>query len=321
MKVIRNVQKDGNICTPLFTTLTLIKDKNEILFFNEHRLRHPLGICSVSEDRFFMSLRDLSKYLNENKELKIVEGDNTLFIKTKEVIESIVAYLDDMYLIFKCFYPSKLVLKEITFASRWLSEAGCKESENFKKTINGFLEPYIVTDNVIKHNHGRIGILRATENLHDYASGFFVEGVENGVIIPNEKIHPKFMGKSTAFSYNRFILDAFSNLYLISYYADRTLKRILKEEYNFILDGSPINIDSSKTTEAVDYINQTLTSILFEDEYKKCSQVELVDGILTIRTPADKSFIKSKFKGTSIISMRMIISSDGITRSWRLPYM
>ena len=321
MKVIRNLETDGNICTPTCSILSMIKDNENMLFYKEHNLRHPLGICNVSESRFFNAYQDLINFLGNQQDIEKYKKDDKLFIKTKEVIESFVAYIDDIYLIYKCFYPKALVSKQITFADRWLDKAGCNEVNNFKNAIISFAKPMIKVDDFIKHNHGRIIQIRFVTPYKGSAYGFFIAGMsDENALIPNENIHPKYKGMATAFSYNRFLLELLSNFYFISYYAERSIKRILYKLFTYKTSTDYICIDSSKIIKIINELNHTLTKILFEDEYEKCSQVEFNDKTLIIKSPADKSYIKKQFENYSSVKIEMISSGDGLTSKWKVPY-
>jgi len=322
LKTIRSLVEDGNICTPLFSTLNLIKDNKEILFNQEHMQRHPLGICAISESRFFNAYHDLLVFLDNQQDIVKFMKDNTLFVKTKEVIESFSAYIDDIYIIYKCFLLISLVAKEITFAYRWLEKAGCEESNEFKENIASFTMPFLHADNTIKHNHGRTGYLHATTPYKGgHAFGFYIEGVsEDGAIIPNEKIHPKFEGMATAYSFNRFLLEVFASFYFVSYYAEKSLDKMLKNRYSFILTSKKIILENPLINKIIEGIDNTLTRTLFEDEFQKCPQLDLSNGILIIKNPADKTFINNHFKQYPIMKIQMITSGDSTSRTFCLPY-
>lgn len=306
----------------MLSLLTSIKENEDILFYEEHRLRHPLGICTVSESRFYRALQSLMDFLGDAEDIKRYRKDDSLFLKTKEAISSLTAYIDDMYLVFKCYYPANRVDKKITFADRWLEKAGCNEIANFKSSIKEFTEPFIIADDCIKHNHARIAQLRFNTLIYGSAYGFYVLDMsDTGALTPNEEIHPEFKGMATAFSYNRFLLQLISSFYFVSSHAERTLRKILTQEFDFSPPSGKTDIDSSSIIDLIKQLNGTLTKILFDDEYEKCAQVEYENDTLIIKIPADKVYIKSRFEKYTRAKIEMVDSADGVTRSWKLPYM
>lgn len=321
MKVIRSIKDDGNIMSHLFAMLKSLYDQNLPFHCTEHNLRHPWAICSVSEARFWSAILDLIDVIgNQNDVAKVREGKE-LFNATKEVIGSLAAYIDDIYLIFKTAYPKSAVEKEITFANRWLEKAGCTEAKNFTN-VSIFAEPMVLADNYIKHNHGRMGTLNLKTPIYGNALGFYIESVsDEGVITPNEKIHPRYRGQATAFSYNRFISEVLSDFYFISYYASRSLQRILNTQYPGHEIEQSVVIESQTPIKVLIAYEKMLTKVLFDDEYEKCPQIEFDGDRLFIKSPADQSYMKRRFKKCPQGKIQLSFSGDGVTRSWQLPYM
>ena len=321
MKVTRSIKDDGNIMSPLYAMLTSLHNQNLPFHSTEHNLRHPLAICSISEARFWAAILDLINTIGNQNDIVKICGSKELFNATKEVIGSLAAYIDDIYLIFKTAYPKSAVEKEISFANRWLEKAGCTEGKDFANVIV-FAEPITLADNCIKHNHGRIGTLNLKTPIYGNALGFYIESVsDDGVITPNEKIHPKYKGKATAFSYNRFISEALSDFYFISHYASRSLQRILDKRYPEYRIEQSVVIESQTPIKVLSAYEGMLTKVLFDDEYEKCPQIEFDGDRLFIKNPADQAYIKRKFKKCLQGKIQLSFSGDGVTKSWQLPYM
>lgn len=236
MKVVRDITRDGSICTPLHIFLECTKGESGILFYQEHKQQHPYAIYNMSWERFNDSYSKLTDYLGNQKDLEKYQKGTELFIRTKEVIEALSSFIDDTFQIMKCYIPARAVTKSITFSDRWLEKAYPKITQDYKNAIS-FADPIVVANNVIKHDHGRLCQLNVDAHLRGNAYGFYIQDVDStGAIVPCVEVHPLYRGKRTAYSYNRFLIEVLAYYYLIASQAEKRLLELLKSNQIMIMN-------------------------------------------------------------------------------------
>lgn len=313
MHICRDIKVDGNYNTGLYNLLVDLP--RNIIFHNEHELREPLGIYTVSISRVF---RAFIKLLEEfNKSSRSLEN---LDLAHKELLDSIMAYIDDGYLIMKCFYPKSLVSEKIIFADKWLKKVDKQIIEDYKNKIEPFRYKLALIVNKTKHNHARYCHVE-TSSIFGKVIGYYIEGIaENGVIQPNKEIHPMFKGMRTAISYNKDIRDQLAILYFISHFIAETVQKILSKNYSISLKEDSCTYDNDK--QIIEIINGvcSLKEFFFPDEYNDdLPQITFSDGIIDIRKPAYKSYL-NKLIVPGSMKIKATMSGDGVTKSWALPY-
>ena len=318
MKVIRDMNKDGNLNTDLSSLLLQIKDEQGVYFNKNFNLRHPYSIYILGQDRFINSYIDLMRFLNEQKDFRNIE-DLEFFNKTKEVIESFAAFIDDLYSIFKCFCPPNASKYAGKFNDKWLEGADSDVIKNFKDTIT-FTQVFSKINNEIKHNHGRISKINFRSALYGNCFGFFIQKYDGDAVVPFEEIHPKYNGMHTAFSYNWFLYEILGQFYSLNYIASKTLIKLIYKMSGKNIIPRNIVMDKNAIINVVNILNKTITNILFDDEYSKpFYQIELNDSKLLIKSPADKTFSK-RFIKYKTAKIEFTCSLDGVTLSYGLPY-
>lgn len=308
----REIEVDGNYNTELYNILVDLP--RNIIFHNEHKLREPLGIYTVSTSRVFRAfIKLLKEFNNPTRNLE------TLDFAHKELLDSVMAYIDDCYLIMKCFYPKSSVRDEIIFADKWLKKVDKQIIEDYKKKIEPYRHKVALIVNKTKHNHARYCHIEISSFLGNVL-GYYIEGVtENSVIQPDKDIHPMFRGMHTAISYNKDIRDQLANFYFISHYAAETVQKIVARNYSISLKSS---CTYEKDNQIVDIFKGvcSLKDLFFPDEYNdELPQVIFEDGYIHIRKPAYKSYL-NKLVVPSSMKVKAIMSGDGVTKSWALPY-
>lgn len=274
----------------------------------------------MSWERFNDSYSKLTDYLGNQKDLEKYQKGTELFIRTKEVIESLSSFIDDTFQIMKCYIPARAVTKSITFSDRWLEKAYPKITQDYKNAIS-FADPIVVANNVIKHDHGRLCQLNVNAHLLGNAYGFYIQNVDStGAIVPCVEVHPLYRGRRTAYSYNRFLIEVLAYYYLIASQAEKALIRVVKEQSGYDYERGNMAIDSETYINTISKMNATLTNILFEDEYSICPQVEWNGQVLTVRDVADKTFLR-RFKNYDGAQIHAVFTGDGFSKTWGLPYM
>ncbi|MBM7869277.1 hypothetical protein JOC70_000746 [Clostridium pascui] len=313
MYIARGIKSSGNYNTELYNIL--INLPNNILFHNEHQLREPLGIYSVSISRVFRAFENMLEELERSS-----RNFEKIDLAHKELLDSLMAYIDDGYLIMKCFYPKCKVNEEIIFADKWLKKIDKPLVEEYKRNIEPYRSKLALIVNKTKHNHARYCHVETT-SIFGKTLGYYIEGVnKNGVIEPNKEIHQTYNGMFTAISYNKDIRDQMINLYFISHYTAETIKKILLKNYN--IRFHEVTLSNDGDNRIIDILNRinSLKEIFFPDEYiNGLPQITIKDQLVEFRKPAYKSYV-SKLSQPTKFKIQVVMNGDGVTKSWSLPY-
>lgn len=312
----RDINIHGNLNTELFNILSDIPDN--ILFYQEHNLRHPLGIYNVSTKRVINALNNFEELLTS---FQSDQDFNDLSAQHKELLDSIMAFIDDGYLIMKCFYPKNLVDKDIIFASQWLKKVDENLIEEYQNKLNYYRNKLALIVNNIKHNHARYCHIRV-HSKYTSTLGYYIEGVKEGnLIMPHKDIHPTHKGYYTGISYNKDIKSYLVDFYIIASLISTTLIELIKKHHNLNL---VINKCSYKENDKLFSLIKQIKNIpnnYFPDEYNINLPEINIENESKIRftKPSSSEYIKRLYKPKKY-QVRVIMSGDGVTRSWALPY-
>ncbi|WP_312095494.1 hypothetical protein [Aminipila sp.] len=320
MKIVRNIEEDGNINTELHSFLTQIKDKPILYYNDEHQMRHPLSIYNLGQSRFYSAYLDLLNYINPQTDISRLTGDLQMFTKTNELIESLICFIDDIYSILKCFYPADATTKKYRFCDLWLESIDEALIKEFKKNIE-FTFAFRTINNEIKHNHGRLYKISLNAGINGNAFGFFIVKYDDGSLNAFEIVHKRYRGMQTAFSYNWFLLEILAQFYFISKYATGTLRKVIMNQHNLDIKPERVIISDDNIKDVVKKLDNALSNVLFEDEYEKpISQIDFTGKELIIKKPADRAFLK-RFKMPHTLKYEVYHSGDGIMPSFGCPYL
>lgn len=239
MDLFIDYEKNGSYDTELYNLLANIPE--DFKFYNgEHKLDTPLSIYHISIERVLKAFEDilenLNKYYNNSindKCWSIIDANH------KELLDSIMSFIDDGYHIMKCLYSKSSVNENERFADKWLEKIDSGIINNYKNKIKPYRKKLALMDNKIKHNHARYYHVECTQRhsrlISTRSVGYYIGGLdEKGAALPDEDIHSLFNGMSTAISYNKDIPELLANIYYISHYTASTINKIIYKEYNKI---------------------------------------------------------------------------------------
>jgi hypothetical protein len=215
------VAQRGNLYPEAYNCLHSLPDI--AIQHGDHGLRHPLGIYSISLQRVIQAFKDVlaendKVYYAPLKEDGSIDFNTDLLLKAQqELLDALMAHIDDCYHILKALYPAsrRTKTKPEPFADKWLEEAKHPTVARFKHLIKPYRDTFAPIVNRMKHEHG---ILRALlmrnfdqpQNAQQRIVGYFVEGVDkHGTVGPDIKIH----GKARAISFHRDLRYHFVHLY------------------------------------------------------------------------------------------------------------
>ena len=288
MNISIDIVNQGHANSRLFSVLNLLP--KEILYHKEHGLRHPLAVYNISYSRILKAFKSLLDIFND----KTHDKSNLSYAHT-ELLNSIIAYKDDCFHILKCFYPKSAVLKNITFADRWLEKADIKRIKQYKDSLFPIIEKTNAIVNSIKHNHGRYGYIEITyPNAIGKVLGYYIQSPdEEGVIGPDLKIHPKSNGWNTAISFNKDIRDHFIIYYFVSELLAKTILGILVKEHSIYLKLNSIKDTHDELLISIINNIMKLKNVFFPDEYiYDLPQIIYTQKNLELRKPAYESYRK-----------------------------
>jgi len=278
------------------------------LFYQEHNLRHPLGVYNLSLGKIFLRFKDVLRelapvlQLTQNQDSNF--DDSNLLTHTERLLYALMEHMDDCENILKSFYPKGEDLKKQTAFT------------NFQKASRDYSNHIGKVVNYLKHQNGRLRSITFF-NEHGNCAGYFVEGVgEDGSIGPAPIIHS---GGNTAFSYSRDLRFHLYYLYFVSKSLCDSIDLIRKSEND---------LDSAIKTNAKDIFDvitliQALPLTVFPDEYEKefpkIAFENSQDGSLVLilqmkHYPHGLKPIKPSSK------VQILLKGDGVSRSFRLPY-
>jgi hypothetical protein len=318
MKIKRGISINGNLDTHLFDVVSNIPDN--ILFYNEHdNLRHPLGIYNISTTRVLNAFEELAILLNTVK-----PSLEELQKKHQELLDSLMAFIDDGYLIMKTIFPKALVNKEIRFADSWLKKIDKSSIEKFQAHLNPFREERLaLIVNKVKHNHARYCHVQSA-TIFGKIRGYYIEGVtENSHIIPNSDIHKKYKNLWTAISFNYDIKNYFVEFYIISELIANTMVDLISIHNDTQL--SLVNNKCARDPKILTICREIakVPNLFFPDEYEKEIPQIIFDeenAIIELIKPADKKF-KRQLRRYSNAKISTVMNGDGVTKTWALPYL
>lgn len=306
MNLIVDFKKNGNYNTELYNLLANIP--NNFIFYNgEHRLATPLSIYDKSIKRLLKAFEDMIENLNMYYNINISDSSwNIVNASHKELLDSIMSFIDDGYHIMKCFYSKSCVTKNIIFADKWLCEVDNVLIKNYKKNIEPYRKKIAAIDNKIKHSHARYYQLECchyySPNISSRAVGYYIGGIdEKGKSLPDEDIHPLYNGMCTAISYNKDIPELLANVYYIAYYITNTINNIISKnnKISINIEKKESSLDS-RIISIFEKVN-SIKKLFFPDEYnEKLTEFIIQDNSITIKRPVSKKYLKKLYRTTNL---------------------
>lgn len=290
-----DIKAKGNFDTELYNIIKCIP-KN-MLFNFEHELRTPMTIYDRSRERVIKAFEDLLEVvkIEIGTDFEKVQWDK-IDSKHKELLDSIMAFVDDGFNIIKCLYPKTREVKEKKSAVEWIKLVEPTLINECTSKVYQYRKKIGLIDNKIKHEHGRYQHLEFSFSYYK-VYGYYIDSVDkDGVFQPDENIHQRFYGKRTAISYNKDIRELLISFYLIAREFSNTIKKIISKEHNTRLKLEVCSCEQNdRIVELINNING-LQEAFFLDEYMNLPQIIISDDKITLRKKAYKSYIERLLK-------------------------
>lgn len=185
--------------------------------------------------------------------------------------------------------------------------------DRFKNSVRPYREHIGAADNYLKHNQGRL-VLMSFEWGASSSFGYYIEGPLGSGTGPATAVHGE---AGTAFSFNRDIPFHVCHVYAIS---DRLAAAI--EGAGFSQDSAePHDSDKEASQQLARLLSEVakLPRVWFPDELRKPAPLVQLDeeGVL-IEYPSDRTGRIGPPYGARVTT---VLSGDGVTRSFKLPYL
>jgi len=287
MKIITSTDLEPNVKQYLLSV------EEASLFYNDYGLKHPAAIYNTSLHKVESDLQDfLTAYQSlsvhnfrpeEQKQNSDKLGE--ILKRYRSFLYSLREHLDDCFHVVKTLVPPTAGFREDRNQYNWLKNnpTGFPVKEFLQRagSYKTFLDAIV---NELKHNNGVLNWISFLDPAaQDFLLGYYVANVRNNRCEPVEKIHAKFNGEDTAFSFGR---DIRFNAYQVF--------RISEELVALIRDLGITTLQSVTAIEPVarrKSLYETLCELpkhVFPDEQTKdIIDTEIVEDRLVLEYPAE----------------------------------
>lgn len=291
----------------------------ENLFYKQHGLKHPAAIFNTSVGKIESSLRDFftayDLFVDAGFDNSKPNHTTGMLNRYRQFLYALREYLDDCFHVVKCFIKPPVRVRDERNQYLWLKFNAAAAVTDFFTDIEEYKKYLDNSVNELKHNNGILGSNSFYSDLYpEVCAGYFIANVVDGCYEPVEKIHEKFRGMDTGFSFRR---DATYNVYNVYFVAD-AIQALLSTKLGINFSQiSPRTQEVSENTRALFQRLMDLPRIHFPDEYlKPVPSVSLTkEGTLKLEYPSSLSIKPNRLeKGV------LTHSTDGMTGKYRLLY-
>jgi hypothetical protein len=279
------------------------------LYYQEHNMRHPLGVYNISVGKVLACFKDVLRELLAvsqiipSNDLRFKDSD--LLKNTERLLHSFMEHFDDCEKILASFFPKGEILSKQPAYNNFQNI-----TQEYRKHIGKVV-------NYLKHQHGRLRSIVFFTGNDGNCAGYFIEGVdEKGGLGPTPLIHS---GGNTAFSYSRDLRYHFYNLFSISKALSDSIDLVSKSGH----DTEQLEeIDKKDMIDIVSLI-YTLPLLVFPDEFEKEFPIinfqnsQEGEFVLNLQMKILPYGLK---KVTPSSKVQVLFEGDGISRSFRFPY-
>ena len=280
--------------------------KNVPTFQARLKLRHPLAIFNVSIEqvvsRFSNALRAFKQLSLSygNHEEDILKAKVEFLDSLDSLLDSLIEHIDDCNNVVRCFFESDSDPKYKNVYSQ------------FKSSIRPYRNHVGRVVNKIKHEQGRLRLIHFS--WPDGSSyGYFVEGAnQEGAVGPDEDIHP---GGNTAFSIARDFRFHLCGIYFVGTHLAQAVYEVCGMSIKQCDMGNQGSEGLAEIIQAV----SSIPPIFFPDEIRKViPTVKIVGGPGALI--ACGKLHHEKVSALPSAKVHVNFSGDGITRTFRVPY-
>jgi len=323
------VAQRGNLYPEAYNCLRSLPDI--ALQHGDHGLRHPLGIYSISLHRVTQAFQDVLAENDQVYHAPLKEDDNIdfnsdpLLKAQQELLDALMAHIDDGYQILKALYPASRMTKTkpVPFADKWLEQAKHPTVARFKHLIKPYRDTFAPIVNRMKHEHGRFRALLMRnfdqpQNPQQRIAGYFVEGVDkHGTVGPDIKIH----GRDRAISFHRDLRYHFVHLYMVDHFLSNAIVEAINKTYPVQFKPSVyFDRPSLEIITIAESVSHLPFLFFFDEVSKPTPTVGLSSDYPGVELTLNDT---SQIKAASMLKwkVQLTYTGDSVTKSWILPYM
>ncbi|EMJ90574.1 hypothetical protein [Leptospira alstonii] len=291
---------------------------SQYLFYSEYSLRHPFDILNHSLGKIFGTykrlLNSLTSFHKNAHQLNYRIPDEVLQA-TSDLLLNFNSLYDDCFWVLKSICkPDNIQYKTL---SEWVINAKVKSAVEFRSDTVLHSCHWKDQINLIKHGNTRLRYIvgRYSDIV---VPGYYIEGVDaDGSIGPIESVHPKFLGKTTAFSYNYQLRHNIMLLFDILEKLLKHLRRHFKSSYNHkLIKNREIELNANDINIVLSNIIH-LPKIFFPDEVEKnTTDIYVTDKELNISYPG-----KLRSLGYPSMQFTFMFQVEKFHRSFHMPYL
>lgn len=291
----------------------------DILFHQKYPFRHPAAIYQLSLRQLgFDFERVLDGYSSfRTGKIPFDKLDERMSQGQRILVYSLREHLDDCQMILLCLLDPDTVASKSKSPDDMLKAAGFVEQKIFWDGVHNYTNSYLMPlVNALKHSQGRFRTFVFENPPSDIRPGFYLEEVDkNGIAQPSSDLHHC----DSAFSYAR---DIRNNLAFV-FRAAESLKEAISSALQR-LSATPLATPEgaeltpgpwAETCRRVVSLDAGVFPQETKSRFVRFSQTP--EGTLQIRE-LDREF-KLSFPSTA--KCHAITSGDGMTRSFRMPYL
>jgi len=325
VRIVRSTEQSGTLAPVAVNYLGEIP--STFTHINRFARRQPLAIYNVALTQLGIDFNRVLDSYHKTK-LSVSEGNagitqdlyNQLLEAQKSLIYSLREYVDDCYSVLASLVNAAGLPKEaeqINFSEKWLKAAGFPSLKSFTDSIAqykfGYISPIV---NGLKHKQCRLRGLYFSKYL-DVRLGYYVEEADiNGIPGPLPDIHKD---GNSAFSFSRDILFNLYNVYHISEMLVEAIKAALLSYHSFALN--PQKKDNYLEWGVILQQAAALPYSVFPDEIDKPLPY------FSFEKDGEKESTFIMYPVTTIpltfpdgMRIHGFFSADGVTKSYKLPY-
>ena len=312
------IHSDTDLLPNLQKYLPLIPE--ERLFHKAYGLKHPSAIYNTSFGKIEEAVRDFFHFYDsvvaQGFETREKDELPSMMKSYRHLLYALREHLDDSLHIAKAFIAPPANERPERNQYLWLQFNAGNLVEDFYSEIADYKKYLDLSVNELKHNNAVFGGITffETDSNATHCSGYFIANVNDDCYEPVEKIHARFHGTHTGFSFRRDLAYNIYNVYAVAEH----LSMLLTEKLGLDLSTlSPKVVEAPQNRRDLFQKVMDMPRIHLPDEYlKQVPSVSLTnDGKLKLEYPSQLTIHPNRLR-------RIVLrhTGDGHTRTFRMLY-
>lgn len=317
MKFILQLNEAKSLNPPIVDYLKNIPEDRVFGHLHPNKIRHPGALFNHSQDKIIGVLKEYIQIKNEmNNRIMNNNDKERLITNVTKMISHICSFEDEAYLMLVSLSPP--ATDNPKFAYEWLKENKYEFGANlFRSSSVSAMELWNQINNRIKHNGQRLSGISSSDGKI-IINGFFVEGIdENSAVGPDKQIHDTMLNGTFGLSFDRVALMILFLFYFLSDKLCKSIRKHMKEYYNFTLEKSDELTKTSTNLSQIWNAFNKIEYMFFPQEYKlKFPKIKKEKSIYKLTYPHGDILYKPEN-----VNITASLNADGYSRKYKLPGM